>query len=118
MRSLPIAEARVRGGTRGQLSSWGKEMREAVLDSNERLPGYGRGGDDQYSAKEGWKRGMDEERSPLEDGLRRLRVLGQCKAERKPLSTRYVREMEGVMAHFHGTSALFSFLDLRNPSSV
>jgi hypothetical protein len=34
---------------------------------------------------------------------RRLRVLGQCKAERKALGPRIVRELEGVMAHQRGT---------------
>jgi hypothetical protein len=33
---------------------------------------------------------------------RRLRVLGQCKAERKALGPRIVRELEGVMAHQRG----------------
>lgn len=34
----------------------------------------------------------------------RLRVLGQCKAERKALGPRVVRELEGVMAHQRGRS--------------
>jgi len=33
---------------------------------------------------------------------RRLRVLGQCKAEQKALGPRIVRELEGVMAHQRG----------------
>ena len=37
---------------------------------------------------------------------RRLRVLGQCKAERKALGPRTVRELEGVMAHQRGLSFL------------
>jgi hypothetical protein len=37
-------------------------------------------------------------------GVRRLRVLGQCKAERKALGPRTVRELEGVMAHQRGMS--------------
>lgn len=43
-------------------------------------------------------------RSPSSDGSasRRLRVLGQCKAERKALGPRIVRELEGVMAHQRG----------------
>lgn len=36
------------------------------------------------------------------DHTRRLRVLGQCKAERKALGPRIVRELEGVMAHQRG----------------
>jgi hypothetical protein len=32
-------------------------------------------------------------------GLRRLRVVAQCKAESKPLGPRAVRELEGVMAN-------------------
>ena len=35
-------------------------------------------------------------------GIRKLRVLGQCKAERKALGPRAVRELEGVMAHQRG----------------
>lgn len=42
--------------------------------------------------------------------VRRLRVLGQCKAERKALGPRAVRELEGVMAHQRGQSqSLFPF---------
>jgi len=37
-------------------------------------------------------------------GVRHLRVLGQCKAERKALGPRVVRELEGVMAHQRGMS--------------
>jgi hypothetical protein len=37
-----------------------------------------------------------------ESTSRRLRVLGQCKAERKALGPRIVRELEGVMAHQRG----------------
>lgn len=36
------------------------------------------------------------------DKIRKLRVLGQCKAERKALGPRAVRELEGVMAHQRG----------------
>lgn len=39
---------------------------------------------------------------------RRLRVLGQCKAERKALGPRTVRELEGVMAHQRGVPILWS----------
>jgi hypothetical protein len=39
---------------------------------------------------------------------RRLRVLGQCKAERKALGPRIVRELEGVMAHQRGVPILWS----------
>lgn len=46
--------------------------------------------------------------------LRRLRVLAQCKAERKALGPRTVRELEGVMAHQRGMAVpVFSFLPLR-----
>lgn len=88
------------------------------------LPGYGvgRGQVDQYGV-DGWKRMIDEESlwQPLGtnegdgygEGTRRLRVLAQCKAESKPLSTRYVREMEGVMAHFHGeTTTLYMYKEV------
>ena len=37
---------------------------------------------------------------------RRLRVLGQCKAERKALGPRTVRELEGVIAHQRGAPIL------------
>lgn len=40
----------------------------------------------------------------VEGERRRIRVLGQCKAERKALGPRAVRELEGVMAHQRGTS--------------
>jgi hypothetical protein len=33
---------------------------------------------------------------------RRLRVVGQCKAEKKGLGPRAVRELEGVVAHLEG----------------
>ncbi|KAK4689443.1 hypothetical protein P7C73_g652, partial [Tremellales sp. Uapishka_1] len=36
--------------------------------------------------------------------LRRIRVTGQCKAERLRLGPKYVREMEGVMSHQRGQS--------------
>jgi hypothetical protein len=39
---------------------------------------------------------------------RRLRVLGQCKAERKALGPRVVRELEGVMAHQRGAPIFWS----------
>jgi hypothetical protein len=35
---------------------------------------------------------------------RRLRVVGQCKAERKVLGPRALRELEGVVAHLSGES--------------
>ncbi|KIJ23848.1 hypothetical protein M422DRAFT_275500 [Sphaerobolus stellatus SS14] len=37
------------------------------------------------------------------DGIvrRRIRVLGQCKAEKRKLGPKYVREMEGVLARHH-----------------
>lgn len=35
-------------------------------------------------------------------GLRRVKVVAQCKAESKKLSARAVRELEGVMGHMHG----------------
>jgi len=41
-------------------------------------------------------------KSPTSIEGRRLRVLGQCKAERKALGPRIVRELEGVMAHQRG----------------
>jgi hypothetical protein len=46
-----------------------------------------------------------------EDGvrLRRLRVIGQCKAEAKALGSRPVRELEGVMGHLHGMFASSPF---------
>jgi hypothetical protein len=42
------------------------------------------------------------EGSTSTNNSRRLRVLGQCKAERKALGPRIVRELEGVMAHQRG----------------
>ncbi|RXK35444.1 hypothetical protein M231_07299 [Tremella mesenterica] len=36
------------------------------------------------------------------DRMRRLRVVAQCKAERKVVGPRAVRELEGVMAHLRG----------------
>jgi hypothetical protein len=45
------------------------------------------------------------------ESSRRLRVLGQCKAERKALGPRVVRELEGVMAHQRGTSVCLSELE-------
>jgi hypothetical protein len=45
---------------------------------------------------------------------RKLRVLGQCKAERKALGPRIVRELEGVMAHQRGGSpALLCLIGFR-----
>ena len=38
----------------------------------------------------------------MEMASRRLRVIGQCKAERKLLAPRPLRELEGVMGHLHG----------------
>jgi hypothetical protein len=38
-------------------------------------------------------------------GVRRVRVVGQCKAERKSLGPRALRELEGVMAHLRGEHA-------------
>ncbi|GFZ52353.1 hypothetical protein JCM24511_10126 [Saitozyma sp. JCM 24511] len=35
-------------------------------------------------------------------GARRIRVIGQCKAEKKGLGPKVVRELEGVMAHLRG----------------
>ncbi|KIJ39073.1 hypothetical protein M422DRAFT_175664 [Sphaerobolus stellatus SS14] len=45
-------------------------------------------------------KGLESE-SP--DGIvrRRIRVLGQCKAEKRKLGPKYVREMEGVLARHH-----------------
>ena len=40
--------------------------------------------------------------SPDRQDWRRLRVLAQCKAERRPLAAKTVRELEGVMGHFNG----------------
>jgi hypothetical protein len=45
-----------------------------------------------------------------EGSVRRLRVVGQCKAEAKPLNGRAVRELEGVIGHLHGMSAIWTFL--------
>jgi hypothetical protein len=45
---------------------------------------------------------------PSGSASRRLRVLGQCKAERKALGPRVVRELEGVMAHQRGSSHYLS----------
>lgn len=44
--------------------------------------------------------------SNLEGRTRRIRILGQCKAERRALGPRAVRELEGVMAHQRGMPAL------------
>lgn len=38
----------------------------------------------------------------LREDWRRLRVVGQCKAEKKGLGPRAVRELEGVVAHLQG----------------
>jgi hypothetical protein len=38
------------------------------------------------------------------DKWRRLQIVGQCKAEKKPLGPRAVRELEGVVAHLEGES--------------
>lgn len=45
-----------------------------------------------------------------EKGYRRLRVVGQCKAEGKKLNGRAVRELEGVMGHLHGGFGFGCFL--------
>ncbi|ORY34841.1 hypothetical protein BCR39DRAFT_585787 [Naematelia encephala] len=36
------------------------------------------------------------------NGAKRIRVFGQCKAQKNALSSRQVREMEGVLAHHYG----------------
>ena len=71
-----------------------------------------------------WTRGGQEEKEVGEEGLeleewdewtgmketeedvRRLRVVVSCKAEGKALSAKHVREVEGVVAHFHGAYKL------------
>lgn len=63
------------------------------------LPGWGRSQEDIQSAEHQIRLAMEKEK---ENPIRRIRVLAQCKAEMKALSSRPVREMEGVMAHFHG----------------
>ena len=48
-----------------------------------------------------WTAGFADDLAPV-DVIRRLRVVGQCKAERVKLNARPVRELEGVMGHLHG----------------
>lgn len=111
-RVLPVAAASQMGGTRGRMSDWMRELEEAKRTAVA-LPGWGMGGNDQYTA-EGWRREQDNlalaqgVEKEAEDATRRLRVLAQCKAEGKACSGRVVRELEGVMAHFHGTSTFLA----------
>jgi hypothetical protein len=43
---------------------------------------------------------FDSSSSPSQIGRRRLRVLAQCKAEKKKMGPHYVREMEGVLHRY------------------
>jgi len=45
----------------------------------------------------------NSKKAGITEGVKRLKVIGQCKAEAKPLNGRAVRELEGVMAHLYGT---------------
>jgi hypothetical protein len=102
-RSLQLEGQRKTGGTRGLYLSRKYENRELARDSKTRLAGYGLNQPDQFGA-DGWTSLQGQEHSTDDDAVQRLRVLAQCKAGTKPVGTRYVREMEGVMAHFHGAS--------------
>ncbi|KXN84486.1 hypothetical protein AN958_12461 [Leucoagaricus sp. SymC.cos] len=48
---------------------------------------------------------------------RRIRVIAQCKAEKKKLGPKYVRELEGVLHRYHMSSFLDETEDLRDTSS-
>ena len=53
--------------------------------------------------------------SKSEFGRRRIRVLGQCKAERKKMGPKYVRELEGVvhtMIHANAQSEKFPYVGI------
>jgi len=103
-RVVPVAGPSRTGGTRGRMSDWMREVEDAKRNAAA-MPGWGMGGSDQFT-KEGWtgQEGVDGVVGQVEDTARRLRVLAQCKAEGKACSGRVVRELEGVMAHFHGES--------------
>ncbi|KAI5888315.1 uncharacterized protein SCHCODRAFT_02636375 [Schizophyllum commune H4-8] len=48
---------------------------------------------------------------------RRIRVLAQCKAEKKKIGPNYVREMEGVLYQYRGASPRQAALSLTEPPS-
>jgi len=102
-RAAPVVPPAKYGGVRAGFVKG--EVRDAMT-RQEDSPGWGIMTDDQFGV-DGWRRAdTPEDLGSLDDegGWRRLRVLAQCKAEGKQLGTRAVREMEGVMAHFHGAS--------------
>ncbi|KAF9486212.1 hypothetical protein BDN70DRAFT_870301 [Pholiota conissans] len=50
--------------------------------------------------------------SPSSEARRRIRVIGQCKAEKKKMGPKYVRELEGVLFRFSAMSSEDSPLQL------
>lgn len=48
---------------------------------------------------------------------RRLRVIAQCKAEKKKIGPKFIREMEGVLHRYLSLSPSFHSLDSRNQST-
>ena len=104
-RAAPVAPPAQYGGVRAGIMKG--EVRDTMARKDDSL-GWGLASRDQYGV-DGWKRpGTPEELGSLDDegGWRRIRVLAQCKAEGKQLGTRALRELEGVMAHFHGMSVV------------
>lgn len=100
IRSAPVSHPSKYGGARTFRRKWGSLKYE--LESAQTVPGWGKGGDDQYG-RDGWSEAINNSvQDEQDEGMRRIRVLAQCKAESKPLSSRPIREMEGVLAHFHG----------------